>query len=279
MKTIILAILLMPLFTLGQKLPDKAISFESVNTIKAYPNQDVNPGQVSKDGNSYYFSVELEDGSGIIYLYDISRKGKIKLKDSFEVHVPGTNYGGQISVTADGMYCVFTCNESNEWNKNELYQARLNYSLHKLTNIEPLGSVNNYDVSDCYPWISEDGLRIYYLSDSKLYFAKRKNLKLAFSFPKPINLGFDDGQILSVWLNADETELFFVSDSKIYKCKRKKKNKSFSKPELFSDYFTNSEDFISAFCMDKTGKLAFIYVSPDDDMLPDHVLIYEVLTK
>lgn len=73
--------------------------------------------------------------------------------------------------------------------------------------------LNNSDEADCYPFITEDGLRLYYTNSEEIdhiVFSKRKSLNDAFEKPQKVKLEGNDSDVLSCWLTADELSIFYV---------------------------------------------------------------------
>ena len=136
--------------------------------------------------------------------------------------------------------------------------AKVNYGIHKAVKIKPIGSINSYDIADCYGWLSSDALRLYYVSNDKVYVARRKKIKSAFDYPRQIQLGVNGEDVISIWLNEDETEIYFVVQNDIYYAQRGSISTGFSEAKLYTDFFDNM-DFVSAFCLAQKGNLAIVY--------------------
>jgi hypothetical protein len=78
--------------------------------------------------------------------------------------------------------------------------------------IRMLSEINKIDTSDAYPYISPDGLRIYFAQENagtNLYFASRPDMYSFFGIPELVSTDFPSGSF-SCWLTNDELEIFFI---------------------------------------------------------------------
>lgn len=75
-----------------------------------------------------------------------------------------------------------------------------------------LDNLNNQGAAEAYPYLSEDGLRLYFTRQSEeglnLYMASRKSIYDAFSNRQPLSPNLPDGAF-SGWLSNDERELYY----------------------------------------------------------------------
>ena len=105
-------------------------------------------------------------------------------------------------------------------------------------NVRPLSEINSENNPDAYPWISSDGLRMYYTkgkrtkksSNEKIYYTERQSISDSFGEPRKINLWKDESNIVSCWLSADELKIYYKFlgiEKKIYRASRN------SREELF----------------------------------------------
>ncbi len=89
------------------------------------------------------------------------------------------------------------CNEDCEW-----------------LDIRSLDEINVDGAADSYPWLSADGLRLYYLRTDgvdQFYMASRPNINTVFINPQPLNITYPtSGDPISCWLTSDEKEIYFV---------------------------------------------------------------------
>lgn len=84
--------------------------------------------------------------------------------------------------------------------------------------VRALSEINIIGEADAYPWISGDGLRIYYTkgastAGNKFFMAKRADLNSEFDTPELIELPsfFDPFNVNSCWLTPDELEFYFIA--------------------------------------------------------------------
>lgn len=79
--------------------------------------------------------------------------------------------------------------------------------------VRALAELNIAGEADAYPWISADGLRLYYSQgeDTKICIAKRSNVSENFSAPETLPLFRNDSvDCFSAWLTADEKTMFYI---------------------------------------------------------------------
>ncbi len=115
------------------------------------------------------------------------------------------------------------------------------------TNIRELTEINVLDLSDAYPWISPDGLRLYFTQGYEtnyLYCVSRPNLSATFSEQQLISSNIPE-DALSCWLSNNELELYHVYNATLYYSKRNALNEAFSDPVII-DLTGCSYNFISA---------------------------------
>lgn len=91
----------------------------------------------------------------------------------------------------------------------------------KWDSIRKLKELNDTLIADAYPWISYDGLRLYFTKEQsqydKIYTSSRKYDDLPFEDAKTLEIGFDDHDIISCWLTNDELDIYIViRDSELY---------------------------------------------------------------
>ncbi|MBK6444209.1 MAG: T9SS type A sorting domain-containing protein [Bacteroidetes bacterium] len=103
-----------------------ATSFDLVRFLPFPPNTTPSPGQLSKDGLSYF--VPARTGVASSSLYEFTRAS---LTDSFTVNnfnpvqgIPSsTNWKTQPTVSDNGTFLVFTASQTNSWMENDLFIA------------------------------------------------------------------------------------------------------------------------------------------------------------
>ena len=248
--------------------------FRFVEALPLPDSADIQPGQLSKDGKNYYLGLSQEvdaemvtpDGSEKInYVTDLYHYN-LKTKTLTPLHMTGmqdTMEFFQCSMTADEKTIVFALNPYGGWTYNDLGIADKNadgtwkpYRILKETNKD--------SVSDAYPWLSPDGLHLYFIQDNKIYFTERKSRKDAFNAPKTISFNGDVRlEVISCWLSDDEKTIFILSNNKIYKAIRKKITDPFLLPSLYTDEFSKLE-FISGLSFTPDMKDLYVYATGDE---------------
>ena len=120
-------------------------------------------GQLSKNGKKLF--VALEDKNGTRQAYVMVRES---LFDSFGKperlagKINDLNYRiSSLSATSDEKVVVFVGNETGQENGEELYTA-IRTVLGRYDNIRKVDEINSEDIADISPWISDDGLRLYF---------------------------------------------------------------------------------------------------------------------
>ncbi len=76
--------------------------------------------------------------------------------------------------------------------------------------IRELSEINEYGVADTYPWISDDGLRIYFQKNNLIYNAHRNSDNEFFSNIEYLTINFLNEDNIAPWLSQDQLELFFT---------------------------------------------------------------------
>lgn len=82
-------------------------------------------------------------------------------------------------------------------------------------NFRSLTEINTYDSGEGYPWISNDGLRLYFTKldengDPKIYYSERIDLGSDFSNIHSLNINMEDEDNFSCWLSDDELDIYFI---------------------------------------------------------------------
>lgn len=225
---------------------------------------DISPAQLSKDGLKLYAVIRDAEGPG---LYELTRK---KTKKPFKkMNRLDVRTGKKIvdffqpAFSADGGILVFSGQEMDEssWNSNELYMAKWMNSYYG--DVRPLDEINREGYADAYPWLSGDGLRLYYIMDEYIYNTSRLSIEDRFEESEKLNLPENTNEgIASCWLNASETEIYLIKGSLIYKSSRIDKDANFEIPEIFIDDLKDL-DFISGLSFTADLKQMVIYYSGD----------------
>lgn len=237
--------------------------FIFADTLSVPKNYSVNPGQLSKDGNQYYLGLyydgEEDTSFSNIYSIDIHSQTTTPLQIT-----PPEGYTEffQCSVSDDEKTIVLVANNFKGWAGNDLALAEKDAS--GKYNARILDELNTEDTVDAYPWLSGDGLRIYFVKNEVIYFSERKNRSEKFNSPAP--LVFTNAvqtPIRSLWLNTSEKKLFYISNNIIYVAERKKISKPFKLPEVFTKEFINLE-FIASLSFTPNMNHLYLYYSGEN---------------
>lgn len=109
--------------------------------------------------------------------------------------------------------------------------------------LRPISEINEANKGDGYPWLSEDGLRLYYNANdpldnrTKIYMSSRKSDGHAFTNPIKLNVNIDGYDNLSPVLSEDELTLSYVVKrnngrlkTKLFIATREHKTNAFNAP-------------------------------------------------
>ncbi len=84
-------------------------------------------------------------------------------------------------------------------------------STYEYENVRALTEINSLNSGEGYPWISPDGLNLYYTQQSKFAFTKRTNTNSYFNFPSLVPVTIIPGEYpLSCWLSDDELDIYYI---------------------------------------------------------------------
>jgi len=148
--------------------------------------------------------------------------------------------------------------------------------------VKELSELNSYGEAEAFPWISPDGLRIYYTKavngKERILTASRNLINSKFKNKRVLNLGFEDSSIISCCLSNDELKIYFFvqeSSSILYASTRKSIDDDFSKPEriwLTGDF----GGYLAAPSLTPDGKQLFVYNNPGGG---NQILMFEKINN
>ncbi|HMT27900.1 MAG TPA: T9SS type A sorting domain-containing protein [Bacteroidia bacterium] len=121
---------------------------------------------------------------------------------------------------------------------NSIYKQMSVQSVLQYDSIRALTEINDVANSDAYPWISPDGLRLYFTRGTggsipnQLMFTERVNTNSYFGSPVVVPLGFPT--ITSCWLSSDELNIYLCMDSTLYFASRTSTSSPFNSPVAIS---------------------------------------------
>ena len=265
----------------GQSPYETQGKFAFRDTLTIPAQYEIGPGQLNKNGTAYLvglISGNLEDQVDLKSdLYHIYLNRHTQTSPPEELHLPNPPDSLRIfqaTASDNEEQLVFVVNAYSGWNDNELAIAVKDGNNH-YSKIQPLSGLNDPIQSDAYPWLSGDGLRLYFTRNYTLMYSERTSTENLFESPVPVVFtGSVQLEIVSVWLSPNEKTLFLIGDNRIYKATRSSRSKPFSLPELFTDEFKDFY-FVSglSFCPDK--KNMYIYHTDGET----HRILHYILKK
>lgn len=145
-------------------------------------------------------------------------------------------------------------------------QIAINSAPYGFEDVRALSEINS-GVGDSYPWISADGLRLYYSngngSNNNILYSERIDVNSNFSTPTIVQL-INPGEIISMWLSADELDAYVCVDpfsNKLLYYHRVTNNSPFGAPTQITlqgvafTYFTGAS-------LDASQNELYLYMSP-----------------
>ena len=106
---------------------------------------------------------------------------------------------------------------SAEVSSNAPYLPASSMSPFVYDTVRMINEINVSSSSDAYPWISADGLRLYYYSGvfSNMAYTSRANTTSYFDPPSLGNAVFPNGT-MSCWFSADELDVYYINSGVKY---------------------------------------------------------------
>lgn len=247
--------------------PGIAAQFDYKYTGQVKTGEDVMPliGQLSKDGNRLY--ITSQDGYGSKKLVTMDRTGKNAFAAPETVEGKLAESGLDLvmpTLSGDELTMIFVNSVDGMQKGNDLYIASRDSKEEDFDNIRPLTEINTFGKSDSYPWISNDGNRIYFTKqrggDITFWMAERENNKGEFNALDQLNISIDKvHNNLSCQLSPDEKDIFILNGDKIYYATRADKNKEFSVPVEIAQ--SSNTGFISGITMNEDASELFVFNS------------------
>lgn len=230
---------------------------------------EIGPGQLTKDGSAFMLGLidgDLEnyvDLHSDLYAYSVLPDAPPMPLTAFNLNNPVDSLRiFQVSASQNEEHIVFVVNAYSGWNDNELAIAD-KLPNGQYSDMRLLPSVNTPEVSDAYPWLSADALRLYFTNDFKLMYTERSSLQTDFATPKAVAFtGAVNLEIVSVWLTPDENTMFLIAGNQLYKSSRKSTDKPFDLPVLYSNEFKDFY-FISGMSFAPDKKTMYLYYSDE----------------
>ncbi len=215
-------------------------TFSISDTLHTAAGFEPGSGQLSKNGLEYYFSMhDFNNGSELLYMAN-----RASLQDTFNAAqlLNGAvndqqTLNIQPSVSEDKLTIVFVRSAENNWNFNDLYLAIRPDTFSVFDSVRALDEINIVNQADAYPYITPDGLRLYFTrgsGSSSREFLMSSRTSVADSFLSPVGLAITiSTSARSAWLSRDELEMYFSeadTSSVLYYTSRISLDEVFSAP-------------------------------------------------
>lgn len=238
-------------------------------------------GQLSKDGLKMYFTSQNFKGEKQLYVMKREKpgatfskperlKGTINSSD-YDIIMPTVSgdektmvFVNSVDGTQKGNDLYITSKQVDEQAENELYITTRIGEDGPFANIRPLDELNEANLSDSYPWLSNDGLRIYFTkqkgSEITFHTAERKSLNEKFAAPKKLDITLPKiSNNLSCFLSLDERQIFILAGDKIYEAKRDNLFSKFTTPIEIGQSTDNG--YMSGITMTQDNAELFVFNS------------------
>lgn len=89
-------------------------------------------------------------------------------------------------------------------------------STYAYENIRALSEIDILNTAEGYPWVSPDGLSIYYTQQRRFVYSRRNNTSSYFNTPALIPLTITPGEYpMSLWLSDNELDIYYVVENAI----------------------------------------------------------------
>ena len=236
-------------------------------------------GQLSKDGLKMYLTSQNFKGEKQLY---VMRRADIGGHFDKPVRLRGTINSAEYdiimpTVSADERTMIFVSSVDGTQKGNELFISSKDESMandlfitHRVgedgpfVNVRSLDEINDPELSDSYPWLSNDGLRLYFTkqkgSQIEYHVAARENLNDRFNKPKKLELELPKiSNNMSCFLSADELEVFALSGSQIFHASREHLGGKFTSPVEIAH--SGDEGYMSGITMTQDNGELFVFNS------------------
>ncbi len=214
---------------------DSRFDFRYSGVVNTGPEVMPLVGQLSKDGNKLYFTSQNMRGSKQLYVMARGKQSEDFGKPTRLTGV-GNDEGYDIvmpSLNGDESQMIFVSSVDGTQKGNDLYMAeKIDGGF---VNIRSLDELNDATMAESYPWLSKDGLRVYFTkqkgSSITFHFAERASINEKFGTPVKLDIDVADiNNNMSCYLTNDEKEIFILSGDKIYTASRGTTKEKFGTP-------------------------------------------------
>lgn len=108
---------------------------------------------------------------------------------------------------------IFSILLKNSYAQYDFYNDVKKSSTYYFEEVRSLNEINAPSAMDAYPWISPDGLRLYYtkgVTYNTFYFASRPDTLSNFTSNVPLPMKFNNIHMYQIWLTDDELEAYYI---------------------------------------------------------------------
>lgn len=142
------------------------------------------------------------------------------------------------------------------------------YSVDDYDNVRALSELNTSNSGEAYPWISPDGLHLYFTQGisiyTSLYYTSRANVSGNFSTATLLPITFPDGtSIISCWLSSDELDIYVSTRSGLFYAHRTSQSLPFGAASLISLNGSPAFSFCSGASLNAAQNTLYAYVNMD----------------
>jgi hypothetical protein len=153
---------------------------------------------------------------------------------------------------------------NNQYFKNSIPFLK---SSNNYDSIRPLSEINNTTLGEGYPYLSSDGLRLYFIKGNgpKVYIADRISVDSLFNKPTPLFTGTDTlFSSSAVWLSPNELDIYttgaYNTDS-IYRYSRANLSSNFGQPSAIALTGNTSHSFIGGISISSNQSELYLYTT------------------
>lgn len=226
----------------GEKEPETpAFNFKFTGELELPEGFVPLNGQVSKDGQRLYVAVEREISNEVYVLNRDEETGKFSEPKLLSGILSDASLSiVSVTVSADEKTMIFVSSPDRTQQGNDLYIATRTDKDNDFADVRKLHEISDPMISDCYPWLSPDGLRLYFTkqkgSQVHIYEAGRTNPNEKFISTRKLDLDIPImNNNMSAMLTNDELQMFVVSDNEVFYTTRYTIDNEFSPVSQIAD--------------------------------------------
>ncbi len=160
--------------------------------------------------------------------------------------------------------------ESNNETETALDYCLLPEDPFPTENVRALDEINIPDEADAYPWISEDGLRLYFTQDQSFFMAERPDDESLFETPQLLSFNSSVFDNISLWLTQDELKVYFIT---------RESNAGMGTSLFVAERVSMDEDFGAPQQIQLLGDLNGFFSSPSLTINEEELYLYNASTS